>query len=350
MSVIWRWFKRMILVVVLLVAALLAPVLYVETLCRGDGIAAPYVALLPPDQHRQEARTLLTYPEWHIVHAYDDYAKVIATGDPHEFGFFRAIRGFWSSLCTLHQQSAHYGGFDGETKQTIYVIGVSFSAELALKALYEETVGRLFAALRGATRVPLDDLSASQAADYAKFLQQVPWYQWDFTADAQALADQAGESWRDRERLFALGLEYRAKAGYAGVIAAAVATMEPDELRLRMVVTGLAPEQLAGFDGVQVIGVSEAGVVIETPRYRRLTLLLKEMAKAGAAFVEIAGNDDIMLTATSLDAEVGGAMHSFARQGYPDYRHLLMVKVADLAETLNGLPTRGLILEHIHDY
>jgi len=350
MTFLWRWLKRLIVVVVLLVAALLAPVLYVETLCRGDGVAAPYVPLLPPEQHRQEARTLLTYPEWHIVHAYDDYATVIATGDPHDFGFFQAIRGFWSSLCALHQQSAQYGGFDGETKQTIYVIGVSFSAELALKALYEETVGRLFAALRGATRTPLDDLSARQAADYAKFLQQVPWYQWDFRADAQALADQTGESWRDRERLFALGLEYRAKAGYAEVIAAAVANMEADELRLRMVVAGLTPEQLVGFGGVQVIEVLDAGVVIETPRYRKLTVLLNQMAKAGADFVEIAGNDEIMFTATSLDEKVGGATHSIARQGYGDYRHLLMVKVADLAEELTALHASGLILEHVHDY
>ena len=345
-----RWVKRLVLGVILLIAALLAPVVYVETMCRGDGLAAPYAALLPPEQHRQEARTLLTYPEWHIVHAYDDYAKVISTGDPHDFGFFRAIRGFWSSLCTLHQQSAQHGGFDGDTKQTIYVIGVSFSAELALKAIYEETVGRVFVALRGPARTPLEALSADQAGDYAKFLQQVPWYQWDFATNAQVLADQASDSLRDQERAFALGVEYRAKAAYAGAIKAAVAGMAPDALRLRMVVKGLDADQLAGFSEVQIIERLDTGVVVETPRYRKLTVLLDEMAKAGADLVEIAGNDDIMFTATSLDAEISGAMHSFARQGYVDYRHLMMVKVADLAETLTSLPKRRLILEHIHDY
>ena len=43
-----------------------------------------------------------------------------------------------------------------------------------------------------------------------------------------------------------------------------------------------------------------------------------------------------------------GALTSMARQGYGDYRHLMAVKVADLADRLRDLgPLR---LEHIHDY
>ena len=105
---------------------------------------------------------------------------------------------------------------------TIYTIGVSFTAELLVKALYEETVGRVEALLRGAERAELDDVSARQAADYAKFLQQTPWYKWDFRSDAAELRVASTGSMRDREREFALGLEYGAKAAYAGVIASAV--------------------------------------------------------------------------------------------------------------------------------
>ncbi|MFC6585407.1 hypothetical protein ACFQD0_20100 [Sulfitobacter aestuariivivens] len=102
---------RLIAIVVALVVCLLAPVLYVEFACKGDRIAQPYTAILPPDHHRSEARTLLTYPEWHIVHAYDDYAQVIKEGDPHDFGYLKAVRTYWSSLCALKKRSVAHGGW-----------------------------------------------------------------------------------------------------------------------------------------------------------------------------------------------------------------------------------------------
>ena len=122
-----------------------------------------------------------------IVHAYEDYAQVINSGDPHDYGFLRGIGGFWSSLCTLSRNAVAHGDIDWGTKQMVYVIGVSFTAELLLKAAYEETVGRLFASVRGAERAPLDLVSAAQATAYAGFLQQVPWYKWRFREDAEEL-------------------------------------------------------------------------------------------------------------------------------------------------------------------
>lgn len=345
-----RWLKRALLAALLLVLLLLSPVAYVELACKGEPVASDYDALLPPEHHRPEARTILTYPEWHIVHAYDDYAKVIEDGDPHEFGYAQAVTGFWSSLCSLSEASATHGGFPSETKLMIYTIGVSFTAELGLKALYEETVGRFFAWLRGPQRSPLDDLSAHQAAEYAAFLQQVPWYKWDFAADAAALKVASSGTLRDRERSFALGLEFGAKARYAKVIAQAVTGIGADQLTLRMIVTGLTPEELTGFEGVKIIAERPVGIEIETPRYRVLTHLLADMAAKGAEFLEIAGNDDIMLTAISPDNTDLGGIFSFPRQGYGDTRHLIMVKVPDLAETLRSFANGPVRLEHVHDY
>ena len=115
----------------------------------------------------------------------------------------------------------------------IYTIGVSFTAEMLMKAAYEETLGRVAVWLRGPERAELDEVSARQASDYARFLQQVPWYRWDFDRDRAELS--AGAGFRNAERRLALGLEYRAKAAYARVIAAAVAGMVPDALRMRVV-------------------------------------------------------------------------------------------------------------------
>ncbi len=341
-----RTLGRVLLVGLLLVAGLFAPVAYVETMCRSDLAANPYSPILPAKAQRAEARTLLTYPEWHIVHAYEDYAQVIRSGAPHEFGYLRAMSGFWSSLCAVSRQAGALGGVDGATKQMVYTIGVSFTAELALKAAYEETLGRLAVWLRGDQRAPLDDLSARQAADYAAFLQQVPWYQWDFRRDAAQLQAARTDALRDRERVLALGLEYRAKAAYAGVIAGAVAGMPPDALRMRVVLRGVSPADLARVDGVTVIAPRAEGIEVELPRYRAFTHLAKTLADQGAEFVEIAGNDDILYSTLSNQPDQPGALHSVARQGFGDWRHLHLIKVADLA----GVLRRDTGVEHIHDY
>lgn len=348
MRFLWRWLKRGLLALLVIVLLLALPVIRNETMCRGTAKPQDHAAIVDPT--RDESRTFTTYPEWHIVHAYADYARVIAAGDPHDFGYLKAIGGFWSSLCPLTELADQHGGFTTESKATIYTIGVSFTAELAMKALYEETLGRIATWIRGPDHSPLDRLSARQAADYATFLQQTPWYQWDFTADAQALDDRATAAFRDQERRFALGLEYRAKAAYAGAIAQAVAATGNDELTLRAVVTGLTPNQLATIPGVTLIQQRPEGIEVETPRYRELTLILQRIADAGGQMVEIAGNDDILLTAITDGPADLGAVFTFPLQGSTAMRHLIVVKVPDLSARLRDLAAQGAQLEHIHDY
>ena len=340
--------RYLLLGVLALVIGLASPVVYVETMCRGDATPAPSAPLA--EETRPEIRTLLTYPEWHIVHAYDDYAEVIRTGDPHAFGFLRAIGGYWGSLCTLTRQSAELGTIDGATRQLVHVIGVSFTLEMLMKAAYEETLGRAVAWARGPERSALDDLSAQQAAAYAVLLQQVPWYRYDFRADARALARASQGGLRDTERALALGLEHRARAAYAGLIGRAVAATGQDDLTLQMVVAGLPAARLQSTQGVTLLRETGGGIEVETPRYRALTLILADWARAGAEFLDIAGNDQIMFTALSDRPQAGGALLSMARQGHGDWRHLFLVRVKDLADRLRGLEAEGLRLEHVHDY
>lgn len=349
MRFVLRWLARISLLIVLLALALLSPVAYTELACTGETAQDGYQPILTdPEWQRAESRTLMTYPEWHIVHAYDDYAKVIENGDPHDFGYVRAIKGFWSALCPLATQSAQMGGVTGESKMTIYTIGVSFSAELLAKAAYEETIGRLATMLRGSERAPLDDISARQAANYAKFLQQVPWYKWDFSRAIAELRTGATPTLRDRERTIALGFEYAAKAAYARAIEKAVEGIGADRLRIRSVVSGLTTAQLSEFGGIDVVETTERGIVIETERYRAFTVLLDRLARAGADLVEIAGNDTILFSAVSDSQTTPNALYSFRRQGFDDWRHLIVVPVVELANQLRNMG--DLTLEHIHDY
>lgn len=349
MKVVWRLLGGLIGLALILALGLAAPVAYVEFACTERDAPQVRDSVLPERHRRAAARTLLTYPEWHIVHAYDDYARVIRTGDPDDFQFGRAVAGYWSSLCALRQASGGLGGMDAEARQLVYTIGVSFSAEMIAKAAYEETLGRLAAWLRGPDRAVLDELSAQQATDYAAFLRQTPWYKWDFRADAEALSDAAGPDLRDRERALALGLEYRAKAAYAGVIEQAVADIGPDALTMRSVVIGATVSQLSRLPGVNVVGTSGRALVIETPRYRAFTDILQTLAERGVGFLEIAGNDRIMLSVIGPEP-VPGAVLSLARQGADDRRHLVLVPVTELTDRVAELADGPHRLEHVYDY
>ena len=349
MKFLWRWVKRLVSAVVLLVILLLLPVGYTEVACRGTPspeLSRPIIT--DPDWQRDESRTLTTYPEWHIVHAYDDYAQVISTGDPHEFGFLRAIAGFWTSLCPLARRSAAMGGFTSESKITIYTIGVSFTAELLAKAAYEESLGRIATWIRGPDRTELDYVQAQQAADYARFLQQTPWYKWDFRRASVVLFNRSSDIFRDREREYALGLEYRVKAAYADVIASAVDEIGQDELRIRSIIQGISTEELSTTPTVRVIEETAKGTLIETDRYRAFTHLLQNWAARGGNMVEIAGNDEILFTAISDQETLEEAFYSFPRQGYDDWRHLVIVPVPELLNRIRNLD--GARLEHVHDY
>ena len=62
----------------------------------------------------------------------------------------------------------------------IYVIGVSYSAEYAIKGFYENTIGRVFEWIRGDKRTPQDEYARATLQDYAAFLYTIPWYKYPF--------------------------------------------------------------------------------------------------------------------------------------------------------------------------
>jgi hypothetical protein len=339
------------------VLILLAPVAYIELGCRGTATVQTYRPLITdPAFRRSESNTYLTYPEWHIVFAYDGLARALSTGDEHAFDYIDSISSFWSSTCTLTRVANQHGGVDWDTRSMIHTIGVSFTAEMLVKAAYEETIGRTTAWLRGPRKTPQDAMIAAMAADYAAFLRQTPWYEYPFNRKAQDLwatpVDQFVRGW---ERRLGIGMEFKAKAAYARVLAGAVAATAPAQLVIRTVVSGLDAPVLARIPGVAVIGRRGDGVEIETPRYALFTRILTDIARRGGAIREIAGNDEIMASLTVPDGAAGTVSHGtvlmrMKRDGIAGERLLVNVRMADLASFLKANPPGEPGLEHVFDY
>ncbi|MDO9418552.1 hypothetical protein [Pararhizobium sp.] len=348
--------KWTVLALVLVVLLLLSPVAYVETMCHEEVQPETYKPLITDAGfRRQEANTYLTYPEWHIVYAYDGLAEALKTGDEKDFGYVSSVAGFWQTTCSLTRMADRHGGADSATRTMVHTIGVSFTLEMALKAAYEETIGRVTALIRGSEKTPQDKVAAEMAADYAEFLRQTPWYKFDFDAETQKLwAAPVDDVVRGWERRLALGGEWSAKTAYAGVIADAVAATAPAKLEIRSVISGLGSADLAAIPNVKVISERPEGIEIETPRYDLFTRILVTIAERGGSIREIAGNDDIMVTITLPSAETyagpGEVISRLKRDGFASDRALLAMKVTDLSGFLQLMPLADPGLEHVFDY
>jgi hypothetical protein len=340
---------------VLLIGGLLSPAAYVETFCHGEPQAQTFAPMIiDPEQKREEANTYLTYPEWHIVYAYDGLAEALKTGDEHDFDYWASVRDFWKTDCALTRIADAHGGADSATRMTIATIGVSFTLEMGLKAAYEETVGRLAAAWRGSEKTKQDIVARDMAADYAAFLRQVPWYKYPFQKPLDALWAAPVDSLRGWERRLALGIEWKSKIGYADMIAKAVDATGQAKLSIFTVVSGVTPEQLTAIKDVRVVSNGNGRILIETPRYDQFTHILADIAKAGGKIEDIAGNDDIMVTATlptnSENQLPGVEIARLKRTGFGNDRVLLSVKVSDLGGILRQWPIAGPGIEHVFDY
>jgi hypothetical protein len=355
-AIAWRLTKWSIVAGLVAVVVLLLPVGYVELACRGDARTQTYQPLITdPSSRRPEANTYLTYPEWHIVYAYDGLAEALKTGDEHAFDYASSVAGFWRSTCSLMRVADEHGGADGPTRTMIHTIGVSFTMEMAAKAAYEESLGRLAAWIRGQRKTPQDVAIAEMATDYAAFLRQTPWYKYPFARESQKLwkapVDGVVRGW---ERRLAIGTEFGVKRVYARIIGGAAAAA-PAQLVIRTIVTGLDEGTLSHIDDVKVVGVRQQGIEIETPRYDRFTRILADIARRGGSIREIAGNDDIMVTVTvpvgaAADLAHGTVIARVRRQGFPSERLIVGVKVTELATLLKGRPIGDPGLEHIFDY
>jgi hypothetical protein len=134
MRFLWQLTKWGLVALFFLVIALAAPVAYVAAACKGTPGKQDYPPIITePEFQRQEANSFLTYPEWHIVYAYEGLARALETGDEYEFAYFSSIKGFWSAACALNKVAAAHGGADVATVRTNYVLHARNGHEGALR-------------------------------------------------------------------------------------------------------------------------------------------------------------------------------------------------------------------------
>ncbi len=341
-----------------LFAIALAPVAAIEGGCRASlpgGAQGGYRSLLSAAERRPEARTWLTYPEWHIVYEADAYARHLASGGrPSGFAYGEHIAGFWRSYCTLNRVS-RAAPAAGDAKVMIYTIGISYTVELAVKAAYERTIGRFFEWASG-WRSADDRHAAEVQTRYGAFMHETPWYRFPFgssLADAWRTTERHAVA-RHWERRVAATAEYGVKAGYARLIGAATgAALGADATSLRFVARA-TPAAIRSVDArlAPVRTLPGGLVVVKAPRYQQFTDLVAKLVASGIPLVEIAGNDDLLATVLLPGSTtLGDRAPLFEVAAGDGTRRLgLAVKVAELGAVTRAVARAGGSVEHVYDY
>ncbi len=170
-------------------------------------------------------------PEWFIVYNSAEYARTLENAAPSDFHYFGAIGEYWRQYDAVKLLVASSTHDNSEYMKVLRIIGISYTVELAIKGVYENTLGRIFEYIRGDNKVYEEKVAAQMNTDYAQFLYDYPWYDFPYSkylsllwfgdnkVESDKMETSFGQYIRKGERLCMLSLEIGIKTAYAKVIA-----------------------------------------------------------------------------------------------------------------------------------
>jgi hypothetical protein len=314
--------------------------LALAALALSAAVAAPARAqqtansLVPLPERRGAEQTLLTYPEWFLVHSPAEYARTVQSGVPQDFPFLRHIGQLWSSYAavTAEQWRDGYPANPGYHLM-INVLSASTTVEYTLRSAYENTVGRLSWALSGSRPSAEDRYAAMAAQDYVDFIRQEPWYR------------------------YALTTEYAVKAVYGKLIAWATGVIyTPARMTTAVVVDHLPPAWSPPARVSILAREADGRAVLSLPRYFDFRIAATALAEDGIHITDIAGNTSEVLVTLWLargapfDPSMGRVLFEQSLSVPANQRRVaVLMPVGKLSAALLAAKQRGWQVEHVYD-
>ncbi len=311
---------------------------------------------------RSEESTYLTFPEWYIVYSSEEYANFLEKGRPSQFPYFASIRQFWHGYCNVYTLTKDRYGFNAGNHGMLWVIGVSFSVEYAIKGIYENIIGRFTEWTSSYEKTEEDFFAYRANKEYVAFIYDRPWYEFSFAKRLWHLwADVP--SWgehmiRKSERKLILGLEFGIKAIYGGLIELGThATYGSAATEIYATVQNASRSVFEKEPRIRKVQEIDTQFdIISIPRYRLFTEIVPALTRQGVQFVDIAGNDEIFFTAIAprgwnYDLKDGEVLFTMNILTQPWLKRIaVQAPVESLHEILPALEHEGVKIEHIYDY
>jgi hypothetical protein len=318
---------------------------------------------VPPDARRGAEQTLLTFPEWYLVHSPAEYARIVQVEPSHDFPFLAQIGQLWTSYAkvTAEQVRQHYP-MNGGYHLMIWVIATSTTVEYALRSGYENTIGRVSWLLGGCRLTDEDRYQAKAAQEYVDFIRQQPWYMFDFTSRLRHLWTDV-PMWgpgmvRKWERRYALTTEYAVKAVYGKLIEFATrATYDPALMTTDVVVDHWDGHAALPTNVTVLKLLANQRALLSLPRYFNFRIAATALAREEVHISDIAGNTSTILVSVWMPNDkplpAGSWRPLFQQQlAMPAQtrRVALLVPVDQLSAFLVDAPAMGMMVEHVYDY
>jgi hypothetical protein len=314
------------------------------------------------DYARAEDSTYLGFPEWFIVWSYTEKADFQQNHLPSGFPYLKSIQQYWSGYCCVHGLTHGKYPFDFGEHQMLVVIGSSFSVEYLIRASYENTLGRFTEWLSSGEEVEEDAYSNRVAREYADFVHIRPFYEFSFWKRFKGLWSEnklgGRHELRKLERRMFLSIDYSIEAFYCWLIEKATHASYGIESADTYAWIGNAREEIFAQNPrirkVKEVGPGEYIVII--PRYQEFTTVAEWLADRDVHFVEIAGNDEILVSAIaprnwSYNLTAGEEAFSTALATAPEWKRVaISTPVGSLHRVLNDLRSGGIKVEHVYDY
>ena len=228
---VWKFFRRAILLLLILVAIGVALFSCIVSSAQKDFVpinepAPPPAVVAVMDQtekyRRPEDETYLTFPEWYLVFCPQEYAEFLRDHPPSQFPYFKSIGQLWNGYAQVYGITHRHYPFNFGYQLTIVTIVSSSTIEFGIKGAYDETVGRFFEWIGGGAKSAEDLYAAQVAKEYGDFIPTQPWYDFPFGHKLAGLWSTTGffgpHFLRKCERKIFLSLEYGVKSIYAGII------------------------------------------------------------------------------------------------------------------------------------
>ena len=346
-------------------ALVVCPTLFIATQCYGNGTETAPAAEPPgardlPPFARAESNTFLTLPEWFIVYSADEYAQFVERGRPSAFPFVGSIRQYWNYYGSVCRVTSRTYPFESGYHMMLGVIGTSFTVEYLVKGIYEKTIGRFFEWV-SSHDTPEDAFAARTAREYGTFMHTTPWYEFPFGSKLLAL-------WRDTpfwgphflrklERRAALSAEYGVKAAYGWLMGLGTgAAYAPEDLEIFVWISHATESAFVDPRVKRIKQIDGTRYIARVPRYEAFTQVMLALIGQGVTIEQIAGNDDILITAIAPGpwsdplgrSEIVAVLPILTAS--PKTRLAIRAPVAALHEVVGILRSRGVQIEHIYDY
>lgn len=309
-----------------------------------------------------EEQTFLTLPEWYLVFNPNEYADFLERGNnPSDFPFFLSIDEYWALYDRVNVLADDLYPANFEYQTMLWVIGVSTTAEFVAKGAYENTIGR-FTRWTASEDTPEDFLIQEAHRAYGDLIFTEPWYKfpfWDYVQRAWGDTPFFGANFiRKLERKMLATLEFGFKSTYAKLIGFGAQTaFEGSDGLVTMHIVADANSLPAIDPRIRVLrDFGEGDLIVTLPRWGGFTEIMPKLAAGGVEFVEISGNDEILIT--TVEDQVLALRPDKARFLFKSMvispvgkkRSVYVVRIEDLKEALNSLKNRNITLEHVFDF